>query len=151
MASDPHAVPGDGEDNVSSVMDLGGGHWLEFRAWARASMLPTGITVDGTVSIRLFDEKGCVGLISEVSSSSPNSPASAVPWVASMVESRLKEMGVDVVPPDLDLLESASNKAYRDSTSHVISAFASFFVSRFSHQEVAEIWQTACIRHVMSS
>lgn len=140
------------EDNISSTMELGGGYRLEFRAWAVASSGSLGVIVDGRIAIRLLDSSGSTALlISEISSSSPNSPASAVPWVATTVETRLKEVGLDVAPPDLELLEAASNKVYGDSLLHCVSAFASFFVSRVSYQEASDAWRNATIRYVMSS
>lgn len=146
--SERHVVPGDGEDNVSSTMELGGGCRLEFRSWASASSNSSGIAVSGRVAIHLIDASGVSVPISETSSSSPFS--ASLPLVASTVELALRSAGVDVSPPNLELLEIAAVKAYRDSVAHTISAFASFFVDRVEYQQAADIWRLEQIRAIMS-
>lgn len=144
-----NVVPGNDENDVSSSIDVGRGLRVEFRASATASNDQSGTHVLGRV--RMFLVANSVEqIISDVSTSSPNSPATAVEWAASMIEAKFAHLKIEFDPLDMDALHAAANKAHRDSLLHCVAAFASFFVHRVDHQEVCDVWKNAEIRYVMT-
>ncbi len=145
-----HVLPEEGEDKLSVTMDIGLGLRLEFSSRASAFSDSSGVRAESYMSIHILDASDVGTKIAEVSTSSPDSPASSVVWIASTVEHGLKTLGIDHEPLDMALLAEASGRAFRTSTSRTVAVFASFFVSRVGHAEAAEIWQTAEIRAVMN-
>jgi hypothetical protein len=144
-----NVVPGMDESVISSAVDIGRGLRVEFRSSATATNSQDGTKVTGRVNILLVGEN-LEQSISDVSTSTPNSPATAVEWVASMVEQKLAALKIEVEPLDLAALEAAASKAYKDSLLHCVGAFASFFVHRVDHQDVCDVWKNAEIRYVMN-
>ncbi len=89
--------------------------------------------------------------VSQVSFLSPNSFASAVPWVATSVESKLNSMGVRVPMIDLDVLEGAYAEASELAHRFAMIAFFSAIVGRLDERLISEAFKDAQVGHVLET
>lgn len=138
------------EDRVSATVMIDKGLLIEFSSWSYGYRSGDSINVVSKIGISLL-ARAERRLISEVSASSANSRASSIPWVASVIESKLLELKIKHTPLDLDVLEEASKKAMRAAMESSLSAFAYYVVERIDKERAVELWGEAVVRHVMES
>ncbi len=143
-------IPLKEEDRVSATIMIDKGLLIEFSSWSYGYRSGDSISVVSKIGISLL-AKAQRQLISEVSASSANSRASSIPWVASVIESKLLELKIKHAPLDLDALEEASKKAMRAAMERSLSVFAHYVVERIDKERAVELWSEAVVRHVMES
>ncbi len=145
----PRSFPESKAERVASTIALGVGRLVEFRSHCNLTQVNGNLLLEGNISIYLV-ENNLEALLSSVSSLSPNSRASSIPWLASTIETRLKALGVEV-SLDMDVLEEASKRALSLSFERTFSAVATVLVERVDHTRAQELWAEAIARYVMES
>lgn len=150
----PRYFPDREKDQVASLVDIGSDRRIEFRTYCRLSFVNENPTFEGKINIYLVAPGPPPGisdsLLSSVNLFSPNSPASSIPWLASMIDLKLKVFGMRATM-DMGLLEEASKKAYSIAFENIYLSMASIVVGKIEHTRAQDLWAESLARYVMES
>lgn len=149
-SSAEHMYPKDSKDHASATLFVDKEVNVEFVSYSYSNRPSDVVSITSLVEIHLV-VRGLKYFISSVPALSPNSRASSVPWVASVIETKLAELGVKHTPLDLDLLEAASKAAVKASMESSLQVFSNYLVGRIEKGRAMEIWDETTIRYVMES